>query len=535
MTPSRAVFPLILILLTTAAAPAAAQCILANPSFEVGGSGGAVFGGWNQFGVVGSASDAHHGQVAARVSGPNWGGWDVSGYWQAMDCDPGEQWDVSGVVRNPSSNPLTGSCAALANVEWRDAGGNLIDYQSVGVASPSSPVDEWIPFSYTSPAAPAGTVEARIMVGVLQGPTDTSPDVHFDSITFASTGPPSHDDIQWTDFPSTRTIDFAGRTWRVKGPGTYGPGPNYFSHGDLYSWADAEGLHLTVTLQGSTWVCTEVVLEEALGYGDYVFTTKGRLDLLDPNVVFGLFTWEYGPCWDYGYLWWNPYNEFDIEFSRWGDPGADIAQFVCQPWDWGGNRSRFDAVFAVDEIVSTAFRWLPDRIECRSWRGGPGDEATSAQIHAWTYTGPHIPRPEQPRIHLNLWKLPDVAPAGDQEVVIHDFTFVPMGVSTGVEDGSGDGPIGAPSGRLRGASPNPFNPMTTVAFELMRPGVVTLEVVDALGRTVATLHDGPLAAGRHDATWDGRGLDGRRVASGSYLLVLRGDGFVESRTVSLIK
>lgn len=208
---------------------------------------------------------------------------------------------------------------------------------------------------------------------------------------------------------------------------------------------------------------------------------------------------------------------------------------MCQPWDWGGNRSRFNAVFADDEIVSTAFRWLPDRVECRSWRGGPGDEATSTQIHAWTYTGPHIPRPEQPRIHLNLWKLPDVAPAGDQEVVIHDFTFVPMGVSTGVEDGSDDGPIGAPVGRLREVAPNPFNPMTTVAFELTRPGPVTLEVVDAMGRTVAVLHDGPLAAGRHDATWDGRGLDGRRVASGSYLLVLRGEDFVESRTVSLIK
>jgi len=60
--------------------PSAAQCILANPSFELAGAGGPVFGGWNQFGSVGSVSDATHGAMAARVSGPNGGGWDVSGY-----------------------------------------------------------------------------------------------------------------------------------------------------------------------------------------------------------------------------------------------------------------------------------------------------------------------------------------------------------------------------------------------------------------------------------------------------------------------
>ena len=38
-------------------------------------------------------------------------------------------------------------------------------------------------------------------------------------------------------------------------------------------------------------------------------------------------------------------------------------------------------------------------------------------IHSWTYTGPHIPRPEQPRVHINLWQF-DGPPASDQEVII---------------------------------------------------------------------------------------------------------------------
>ena len=106
------------------------QCILSNPSFEIAGTGGPVFGGWNQFGNVGSTTSASHGHRAARVSGPNSGTWDVSGYWQGQDCVPGEQWEITGHVLNPGSNPLTGQNVALINIEWRDSSGILIDFDS---------------------------------------------------------------------------------------------------------------------------------------------------------------------------------------------------------------------------------------------------------------------------------------------------------------------------------------------------------------------------------------------------------------------
>jgi len=82
----------VLLLASFAVNGAHGQCLLANPSFELGGTSGKVFGGWNQFGPVGSSSNATHGSVAARVSGPNLGGWDVAGYWQRLDCAPGESW-----------------------------------------------------------------------------------------------------------------------------------------------------------------------------------------------------------------------------------------------------------------------------------------------------------------------------------------------------------------------------------------------------------------------------------------------------------
>lgn len=49
--------------------------------------------------------------------------------------------------------------------------------------------------------------------------------------------------------------------------------------------------------------------------------------------------------------------------------------------------------------------------------------------------------------------------------------------------------------------PNPFNPSTRIAFSLPEAAAVTLTVYDVLGREVALLHQGPLAAGRHEFTF----------------------------------
>ncbi len=517
------------------ATPAAGQCILANPSFEIGGTGGAVCGGWNQFGDVGAVATASHGSRAVRVSGPNSGSWAVSGFWQPQDCAPGERWAITGHVRHPSSRPLAGLNTALVNVEWRDAADNLIAYDSFTVADAASPQDIYLDFDLLSSPAPVGTARARLLVGTLQGPGEPVSDAWFDQVTFASTSPPTSDQQQWLDFPDGRVIAFGGHAWRVKGTGYYGPGPNIFSAAASSVWVDAEGrLHLTLKRQGGNWLSTEVVTEQALGYGDYVLTTVGRLDLLDPQAVLGIFLWEYGPCYDYAYTWWNAYNEIDIEYSRWQDPANDLAQFVAQPYDWPGNLSRFDPVFAAGETVSHAMRWLPNRVEYRVWRGGPDDESPAAMIHQWTYGGAHVPRPEQPRLHLNLWRIAG-APAGDQEVVFSGFRFVPAGVVSAVDDGRPGRTPGAPAGRLLPVAPNPFNAATTLAFTLERPAAVELQVYDLGGRLVRTLVSGPLPAGEHRRRWDGRDVGGRAVPSGVYLCRLAGPDFHESRTMVLLK
>ncbi len=530
-TPARSALALS-VLLALAAPAARAQCMLANPSFEIGGQSGAVFGGWNQFGPVGTSSAAVHGSVAARVSGPNTGGWDLAGFWQAQDSAPGDVWDVTGFVRVPSSRPLAGQSRAIVNVEWRDGGGGLISYESHDVATAASPQDTALAFTFPTDAAPSGTVSARLVLGVLQGPGDPQRDAIYDQVTFVKRTVPSLDEIQWNDFPSGREIAFAGRTWRVKGPGYYGPGPNSFSSATNAVWVDAGGsLHLTIAKVGATWYSTEVALTEALGYGDYEFTTRGRLDTLDPTTVFGLYVWEYGPCYDTAYLWWNPYNETDIEFSRWGVPTGPNAQFVTQPADWYGNRHQFSMSFSDGEVTTHAFRWLPDRIENRSWRGGPDDESPATTVESWTYTGPHIPRPDQPRVHLNLWQV-DGPPATTQEVVLDGFRFVPWPPSL-VDVPAAPAPAGKLALSL--ASANPARSGARLGCTLPRAARVRLEILDVSGRLVRVVADATLPAGRNALAWDLRDAAGSPVAPGLYLARAVADGATATARVIVLR
>jgi hypothetical protein len=89
--------------------------------------------------------------------------------------------------------------------------------------------------------------------------------------------------------------------------------------------------------------------------------------------------------------------------------------------------------------------------------------------------------------------------------------------------------------RLCGAYPNPFNPVTTIVYDLHRPGSVTLEVFDLAGRRVGTLVEEPLPAGRHQATWSGVDGRGRAVAAGVYFLRLKTADTRDTQRVTLVK
>lgn len=78
--------------------------------------------------------------------------------------------------------------------------------------------------------------------------------------------------------------------------------------------------------------------------------------------------------------------------------------------------------------------------------------------------------------------------------------------------------------------PNPFNPRTTINVEVPQTAKVTLTLYDVLGRRVAILHDGPLAAGTHAVLFDGS-----RLASGTYFYRLQTPNGLFVKQMVLVK
>jgi len=89
--------------------------------------------------------------------------------------------------------------------------------------------------------------------------------------------------------------------------------------------------------------------------------------------------------------------------------------------------------------------------------------------------------------------------------------------------------------RLYPNQPNPFNPMTTLRFDVPVAGRAHLEVYDVAGRLIRGLLDADLPAGSHEAVWDGRDEAGRAMASGSYFARLTAGGKVETVRMGLVR
>ncbi len=83
--------------------------------------------------------------------------------------------------------------------------------------------------------------------------------------------------------------------------------------------------------------------------------------------------------------------------------------------------------------------------------------------------------------------------------------------------------------------PNPFNPMTTIPFDIARGTKVQIKIYNMLGQEVTTLADTYYETGRHQVIWNGKNQYGQTVASGVYLCRLSAGGYVKSRKLLLVK
>ena len=88
---------------------------------------------------------------------------------------------------------------------------------------------------------------------------------------------------------------------------------------------------------------------------------------------------------------------------------------------------------------------------------------------------------------------------------------------------------------LHGNAPNPFNPETSIRFDLAHSGAVRLEVFDALGQKVKTLVTESLPAGSHQVLWRGVDHQGQQVSSGVYFYRLQAGDYTQMRRMLLLK
>jgi hypothetical protein len=89
--------------------------------------------------------------------------------------------------------------------------------------------------------------------------------------------------------------------------------------------------------------------------------------------------------------------------------------------------------------------------------------------------------------------------------------------------------------QLFGNYPNPFNPDTTISFDLAEQGLVTIDVFNIRGQKVKTLVRDSFVTGHHSVVWNGTDAKGKQVSSGLYFYRMRTPNYISTRKMILLK
>ena len=132
-------------------------------------------------------------------------------------------------------------------------------------------------------------------------------------------------------------------------------------------------------------------------------------------------------------------------------------------------------------------------------------------------------------VGCELWQGPDV----DAGAVY--FDNVGMNISTDVLTTEEASTVTPEEFALLGNYPNPFNPVTTLRFDLDYTSKVNLTVYNILGNEIITLQNGELQAGRHAIQWNANNAYGQKVPSGLYLYKVTSDNRILTGKMLLMK
>jgi hypothetical protein len=116
-------------------------------------------------------------------------------------------------------------------------------------------------------------------------------------------------------------------------------------------------------------------------------------------------------------------------------------------------------------------------------------------------------------------------PSGNSDIDSMDVEFH-NGISS-----AGD-PVIPADNKLYPNYPNPFNPSTTISFQLREPGKMTLELYDLIGQKVAVLLEGYMEAGHHGVKLNS---DEYNLSGGVYFYKINAGNFTSVKKLILIK
>ena len=83
--------------------------------------------------------------------------------------------------------------------------------------------------------------------------------------------------------------------------------------------------------------------------------------------------------------------------------------------------------------------------------------------------------------------------------------------------------------------PNPFNPYTSIRYQVPIDCHVEVVIYDILGRRISVLQDRTVSAGIHEAVWNGKNDNGTMVSSGIYLYRLKADTYIKQGKMLFMK
>ena len=83
--------------------------------------------------------------------------------------------------------------------------------------------------------------------------------------------------------------------------------------------------------------------------------------------------------------------------------------------------------------------------------------------------------------------------------------------------------------------PNPFNPVTTIRYDLPEDGLVNITIYDMMGRQISTLVSGQQTAGYNIVQWNATNTFGEAVSAGLYLYTIHAGEFTQTKKMVLLK